>query len=109
MFDHELILISLSPAENSMGDPIVEETSVTVLCDVQAITRSEHYAAATHGLKPELTFVLNKYEYEGQRLVEFENVRYRVIRHYFTKTQKDFADFESVELVCEGLMNNAST
>ena len=31
-----------------------------------------NYQAATHGLKPEIVFVMNKYDYEGEKQVEFE-------------------------------------
>lgn len=104
-FDYELILIGSEPGENEMGDPITIPTRKSILCDVQSVTRSEHYQAATHGLKPEIVFVVNKYDYEGEKQAEFEGKAYNVIRTYTPKKSKDISDFETLELVCEGLVN----
>ena len=84
-----------------MGDSIDIEDPFVILCDVQSVTRSEHYAAANNGVKPEIVFVVNQYEYEGQKLVEFEGVRYNVIREYKSKNPEHF---ETIELICEGVV-----
>jgi SPP1 family predicted phage head-tail adaptor len=105
-FDYELTLINLMESENELGDPISAELPPTyVWCDKQSVTRAEHYAAAQHGLKPEIVFVVNQYEYAGQKQVEFEGSRYRVIRTYHSKTSKGISDFETIELVCQGAIN----
>lgn len=101
-FDHELILLGTTKGENEMGDPIAVPTRRAVLCDVQSVARSEHYQAAAHGLKPEIVFVISKYEYQGEKEVEFEGEPYRVLRTYTPKKSKGLADFETAELVCEG-------
>lgn len=84
-----------------MGDSINVEESSVVLCDVESVKQSEHYAAASNGMKPEIVFIVNKYEYEGQKLVEFENVRYKVTREFRPKNHKHF---EAIELICEGVI-----
>jgi len=107
--DNELVLIGKTGySTNTIGDAIPTETKTTVLCGVKSITRTEHYQAAAHGLKPELVFVVNKYEYEGQKEVEFEGERYNVLRTYEPKTSKGLGDFETLELVCEGVVNRAN-
>ncbi len=107
-FDYELVLIGTEPGENDMGDPITVPTRKPILCDVQSVTRSEHYQAATHGLKPEIVFVVNKYDYEGEKQAEFEKKPYNVIRTYIPKKSKDISDFETIELVCEGVVNRGN-
>lgn len=104
-FDYELILIGSESGENDMGDPILIPTRKSILCDVQSVTRSEHYQAAANGLKPEIVFVVNKYDYEGEKQVEFEGKSYNVIRTYIPKRSRDIGDFETLELVCEGVVN----
>jgi SPP1 family predicted phage head-tail adaptor len=106
-FDYELTLISSTYTVNNIGDSIPTETRTDVLCDVQSVTRSEHYSAAANGLKPEIVFVVNKFEYDGQKEVEFENKRYKVDRAYSPKKSKGIEDFENLELVCSGLVNGA--
>lgn len=106
MFDNELTLIEKTYTENAIGDSIPVENKVVVWCGKDSITRSEHYAAASHGLQPEIVFIVNQYEYEGQSEVEFEGKRYSVIRTYQPRKSKGIMDFETVELVCQGVVNN---
>ena len=106
--DDELTLISTTYIENDMGDMIPVETGLVVLCDVQSVTRAEHYSAAANGLKPSIVFVLNKFEYEGQKDVEYEGIKYNVDRSYVPKTSKGIGDFEDIELVCSAPINGVA-
>ena len=107
-YDLELTLISTTYTENEMGDMIPVETTLVVLCDVQSVTRAEHYSAAANGLKPSIVFVLNKFEYEGQKDVEYEGIRYNVDRSYAPKKSKGIDDFEDIELVCSAPINGVA-
>lgn len=107
-FDHELILIKTEEGENDLGDPITIRAEKPVLCDVLSVGRSEHYQAAAHGLKPELVFVVSKWDYQGEKEVVFDGERYNVLRTYRPKTAKGLGDFETVELVCEGVVNRGN-
>lgn len=102
-FDYELDLISATNTQSELGDPIPNETRITVLCDVLSVTRSEYYAAASHNLRPEIVFSVNMYDYEKQSLVEFEGIKYNVIRTYKSNESKGIGDFETIELVCQGV------
>lgn len=93
-YDHELTLISQTVKEDEIGNQIPVESCKTVLCSVKSVGRTEFYSAAVAGLRPELVFVIHGYEYNGEQAVEFDGVRYRVIRTYQV-------DFEEMELVCE--------
>ena len=104
-FDFELTLVNTTYTENDMGDMIPIDTRLVVLCDVQSVTRAEHYSAAANGLKPSVVFVLNKFEYEGQKDVEYEGIRYNVDRSYAPKKSKGIEDFENIELVCTASIN----
>lgn len=100
-FDHELTLIGFEDGENAMGDPIKVPVRRTVLCDVLSVTRSEHYQAAAHGLNPEIVFVVNRHEYQGEEDAEFEGAPYKILRTYQAKKAKDMGSFENIELICE--------
>ena len=93
-FDHELTLIGQAITEDEIGNQIPVETETVVLCGLKSVGRTEFYNAAVTGLRPELIFVVHGYEYNGEQIVKFEGVRYRVIRTYAT-------GFEEVELTCE--------
>lgn len=95
-YDHELILITPAAIEyDDIGNQIETDPIETpILCRLNSVGRSEFYNAATAGLRPELVFTIHGYEYNGQKLVKFEGVQYRVIRTYAV-------DFEELELTCE--------
>ena len=101
-YDHELTLIKHeypldeygNPQTDENGNQIVIATETVVLCGLKSVSRNEFYSAAVNDLKPEHVFVVHGYEYDGQKIVEFEGIRYRTIRTYAV-------DFEEIELICE--------
>jgi len=98
-YDHELTLVSQTYTEDEIGNQIPVEERKTILCGLKSITRGEFYNAALAGLKPEITFVIHGYEYNGEKKLEFEGEKYKVIRTYMK-------DFEEMELVCEKVIGN---
>lgn len=94
-YDYELMLISsLTTGKDENSDPITIPIGTTILCGLNSVGRGEFYAAAAVQLRPELVFTIHAYEYSGQQLVEFEGVRYKVLRTYST-------GFEELELTCQ--------
>lgn len=61
---------------------------------IASVGRSEFYAAAHAGLKPEITFQIRVADYDREELVEYDGMSYQVIRTY--QTGPDW-----IELVCE--------
>ena len=109
-FDYELSLLSFTYSDNDIGDSIKgDPVVVDVLCDVQSVKRSEHYAADANGLKPEIVFIVSIYDYEGQKKVMFDGKTYNVIREYRPRKSKNISDFETLELICEGAVNHGSS
>lgn len=96
-YSEPLTLIRVTPQRDDVGNwNDSHEVPRDVLCDVASVGRSEFYAAATSDMEPEIVFKLNKYEYDNERLCEYEGQRYRII-----KTFKDNSTFEEIELTCE--------
>lgn len=102
-FDYELTLINSTYTDNGIGDSIPNESKTVILCNVESVSRHEHYAAAAHELQPEIIFIVNQYDYSGEKEVEFEGVKYYVIRSYKPRQYKGLSDFETLELVCRGV------
>lgn len=94
MYNDELVLIGSKIEQDDIGNDITVPIRRSVLCKVNSIGRTEYYAAASSNLRPEIVFIIHKYEYENEKKVEFERQQYTVIRTYAT-------DFEEVELTCE--------
>ena len=96
-YDYELTLINYETEYDEIGQEIKVPVKTNILCAVKSIGRNEFYAAAQAGLRPSITFVIHGYEYSGEREVEFEGEKYKVIRTYMK-------DFEEMELVCEKVL-----
>lgn len=98
-YDHEITLIGSTVEKDEIGQDIEVPTYTTILCGLKSIGRSEFYAAAQAGLRPEITFIIHGYEYNEEKEVEFEGYRYKVIRTYAV-------DVEELELTCEKVIGN---
>ncbi len=98
-YDNELKLVNNTYKSDELFNQIPDKTRTTILCNVKSINRNEFYNASTAGYKPELTFVIHAYEYEGQQEVEFNGVTYKVMRTYQV-------GFEELELICERVLGN---
>lgn len=96
-YDYELTLIGYETEYDEIGQEINVPVERKILCGIKSIGRNEFYAAAQTGLRPEITFIIHNYEYNGEKEVKFEGQKYKVIRTYST-------DFEEMELVCEKVL-----
>jgi SPP1 family predicted phage head-tail adaptor len=90
-------LITVTQGENDIGDIVETETEVEVFVNRKSVNRSEFYQAHQTGFKPEIVLEIRTEDYNKQHKVEFEGVKYNIIRDY-SKNQ------EITELVCEGLV-----
>lgn len=79
--------------EDELGNQETVDTEKPILCKVDSVGRNEFYSAASSDLRPEVVLTIHKYEYEGERKVIFEGLRYSVIRTYAT-------GIEEIELTC---------
>lgn len=104
MMNDEITLIRTTQTENDMGDVINIEERNVVLCEVESVTRNEFYNAAKVDMQPEIVFVINRYDYEGQSELEYEGNLYDVIRSYKPSNRNNPTpmDIDRLELVCKG-------
>lgn len=101
-FNEELTLIKKAPKTDEKGNPVTDdignpvfvESCATVQCAVQSITRSEFWGSAQTNMQPEIVFIVYPYDYLDEQEIEFDGIRFSVIRHHMN-------DYERVELVCE--------
>jgi len=98
-YDYELILIDYEIDYDEIGQEIKVPQERNIMCSIKSIGRNEFYAAAQAGLRPEITFIIHNYEYNGEKEVKFEGQKYKVIRTYSV-------DFEEMELICEKVIGN---
>ena len=59
-----------------------------VFCDVRSITRTEWFNAGRNGIQhPEFVFVINRNEYNGEKIVQYKDQFYGVYRTYEAKNE----------------------
>ena len=93
-------LIAENPAAHGvLEDP--EETRRQVYCTKKSVGQSEVYQARGTGLNPELKLILrHAFEYHGEKLLEYQGVRYHIIRTY--------RDSDAIELTIQRDDGNAA-
>ena len=90
-----------TPAYDEYGNEVQNITETEVFVQPRGVYQAEFYNAAQAGLHPSITFVLtNREDYSGEKVVEFENKDYNVIRVDWT------AQRDQIELVCEERVHN---
>jgi SPP1 family predicted phage head-tail adaptor len=102
-FDYEVFLIKASNDVNEGGDTIQTETERSVYADKLDYRSKEFFQAFTNGLKPSITFAVNKYEYSSERMLKYDGNKYKIIDVYPVKA-KDESEFESLALLCEAVV-----
>lgn len=78
------------------GNAIKTEESRQIYVQPRGVYNSEFYNAAQVGLKPSITlYIANRADYNGEKIIEFQNVDYDVIRVDWS------AQRDGISLVCE--------
>ena len=63
----------------------ITETAREVMCTVKSVSRSEYYNALNAGINPTYVFYLTlSDDYQGERVVRYKGIKYRVVRTYMT-------------------------
>lgn len=88
-----ILLKRQSAGNDENGKPVYTETSREIFAEEIGTKRSEFYAALSAGLKPEKTLRIYEFEYDGEKIVEIDGVRYQITRTYPTGDER-------LELIC---------
>ena len=76
---------SVQQADYSWKD---EESKTEVFCDVRSITQTEWFEAGRNGIEhPSFIFIINRNEYNGEQIVEYEGQLYGVFRTFAGKNE----------------------
>ena len=96
-----ITLISEDPAAHGVFDT-AQETGRDVFAEIRSVGYNEFYAAKAAGIEPSIVFVLSDYdEYQGEKIVLFNDKRYRVVRTY--------TNSQTIELTCELATNDRAS
>lgn len=78
----EIELIAKTHTKNSFGVPIATETATELFADISSISQSEFMSAGQIGLKPAYKFKVWEYEYNGQKVLIYNGIKYTIYRTY---------------------------
>lgn len=87
-------LISVTRTQNAFGGWEETQTTSTVPCKVDSVTRAEFFDAAKIGLKPEWRFTVFSGDYSGETECLYGGKQYSIYRTYH-------ADGDYMELYVE--------
>lgn len=87
-------LIAETVTLDEINQETVTETSREVYAQMRSISRAEWFDAGRNGLKPDIAFVMQSFDYDGEKIIEWNGSRYGVYRTYYGKNDR-------IELYCE--------
>lgn len=102
-YDYEIKLLSKTTTVDEIGDTVVVIIEKPIFADILNYRSKDFYQALASGLKPSITFGVNKYEYENEKELIHEGKKYKIIDVSPIKA-KDESEFDSIALICEGVM-----
>ncbi len=77
-----LTLVSTTETADAIGQQIPTETTRTVYCKIESVTRAEWIAARQQDLAPEAVCKVFFADYSGERIAELNGKRYDIYRVY---------------------------
>lgn len=99
IFRDVISLVSETPGAHGVFDATTEK-GTQVFCSVRTVGMNEAYTAMANGLHPQFVFILSDYsDYNNEKIVLYNSVRYRVVRAYRNNQQ--------IELTCEEATHDA--
>jgi SPP1 family predicted phage head-tail adaptor len=96
LFNQVIELITLTKAQNSIGNTTETKVYREIFADKQSVRQSEFYQASATGLKPEIMFEIRSEEYNNEETMRYNSKEYRIIRTYDKGN-------DLIELICEGI------
>lgn len=78
----EIALLGVARTQDANGYPVESPSTRTVYADIRSVGYREFYAAQADVNRPEIIFLINPDEYDGQTKVAYGGKNYRVIRPY---------------------------
>ena len=95
-----IYLITETQTQNQYGILETSTEKKKVFCQVDSVSASEFFDGGRSGLNPEFRMTLFKYDYSGEKLLEYNGQEYSIYRTYIRRT-------DEIELYVERKGGNA--
>lgn len=77
-----IYLIDNQPYQDNLGIWQDNETERKVFAEVTSVSQSEWFEGGRNGLNPQLRFRVFRYDYNGEKVLKYENTYYTIYRTY---------------------------
>lgn len=78
-----IYLITETWTRDAYGINQKTETERKVYADIKSVNMSEWFEGGRNGLNPELKMTMFVGDYQGEKIVKFNSIRYTIYRTYF--------------------------
>ena len=92
-------LVKESFTKDSFGIYEKTEEKRKVYVDVSSVNANEWFEGGRNGLNPEYRFIMFSHDYQGEQIIEYNDVQYTIYRTYLRKK-------DEIELYCEKKKGN---
>lgn len=82
-------LIKETNRRNDVGQFVPEEEKTQIFVSVENVSRNEWFSAGKNGLASELVMTTASINYAGQKLIEYDGVRYAIYRTFIISDGDD--------------------
>lgn len=86
---------------SDIGEATVKESITEIFAERQSIGLNEFYQANASGFKPEIAFLIYRFEYHGEKTIIYNGERYNVIRTADVKSNGD-----RIKLICNAIVGD---
>ena len=77
-----IYLIDNQPYQDNLGIWQDNETERKVFAEVTSVSQSEWFEGGRNGLNPQLRFRVFRYDYNGEKVLKYDDVYYTIYRTY---------------------------
>lgn len=81
-------LVSESYTQNNYGVLEKEETKQKVFVDVSSVSSAEWFEGGRNGLNPQYRFTMFSFDYQGEKIIEYNSKQYTIYRTYSRKVDE---------------------
>lgn len=87
-FSEQISLITKKIIPDKIGNQKSEKVKRTIYCNQESVGQDEYYKAAQSGMSPKIRIVVRPYEYQEERLAEYNGKVYAVYRTFQRKPEE---------------------
>lgn len=78
----EVKLLKTVETLDNLNQPTTTTQTKDIVAELRSVSRSEYFQGRQGGLVPDLSFLVSVFDYDGEKIVEYNGTRYAIYRTY---------------------------